>query len=362
MGELYIVFIVALIATAIATPIAIKLAPKIGAMDIPKDNRRVHNHPIPRFGGIAIFCGILAGFVALMPLSKQMIGLLVGSCFIVLVGLFDDLKGMAPKLKLACQIVAAVILWFSDIRVTGLTNPFTRNFINLPGWIAFIVTIVWIVGITNTINLIDGLDGLAAGITFIASIAVAYTAYYKCMYETMMIVLAIAGACFGFLIYNFYPAKIFMGDAGSMLLGYLMSSVALVGIAPSKSAMLFSTIVPVLVLALPIFDTSFAIVRRVANHKPIMQADKGHLHHRIMAMGFGQRRTVLALYCISAIMGISGILWTRNLYVEAVVLAAIAFLLIIIFLGIGIVDKKDPDNNKEKRAELKAKIKEEVNK
>ena len=342
------VFVAAFIATAIATPIAIWLAPKIGAMDVPKDNRRVHNHPIPRFGGIAIFCGVLTGFIALMPLSKQAIGLLIGSCFIVVTGIVDDLKGMPAKVKLILQIVAAVILWVSEIRVTGLTNPFTTNFIPLPLWLSCIITILWIVGITNTINLIDGLDGLAAGITFIACIAVAYTAYFKMMTETLTFVLAIAGACLGFLIYNSYPAKIFMGDAGSMLLGFLMSSVSLIGLAPSKSAMLFSTIVPVLVLALPIFDTAFAIIRRVANHKPIMQADKGHLHHRIMAMGFGQRRTVLALYCISAIMGISGILWTRNMYIEAAVLACIAILLIVIFLGIGIVDKKEkPEESQE---------------
>lgn len=345
MGELIKIFIAAFVACLIATPIAIKLAPKIGAMDIPKDNRRMHNHPIPRFGGIAMYCGILVAFIYLRPLNTQTLGLLIGSAFIVLVGIIDDRKNLKPVIKLILQIVAAAILWFSEIRITGFTNPFTGNFVTLALWISFIITVFWIVGITNTINLIDGLDGLAAGITFIACIAVAYTAYYKHMTETLVIVLAIAGSTLAFLIFNSYPAKIFMGDAGSMLLGYLMSSVSLIGIAPSKSAMLFSTIVPILVLALPIFDTSFAIIRRVANHKPIMQADKGHLHHRIMAMGFGQRRTVLALYCISAIMGVSGILYTRNMYIEAVILALIAVLLIVIFLGVGIVDKNKKEEN-----------------
>jgi len=340
IGELIKIFLAAFLACLIATPIAIKLAPKIGAMDIPKDNRRMHKHPIPRFGGIAMYCGILVAFVSLKPLNTQTLGLLIGSAFIVLVGIIDDRKGLRPIVKLILQIIAAAILWISKIRITGFTNPFTSNFITIPLWVSCIITIIWIVGITNTINLIDGLDGLAAGITFIASMSVAYTAYYKQMSETLIIVLAIAGSTLAFLVYNSYPAKIFMGDAGSMLLGYLMSSVSLIGIAPSKSAMLFSTIVPVLVLALPIFDTAFAIVRRVANHRPIMQADKGHLHHRIMAMGFGQRRTVLALYCISAIMGVSGILYTRNLYIEAIVLAFIAVLLIVIFLGVGIVDKQ----------------------
>lgn len=349
MTNLIIIFVASFVACLIATPIAIKLAPKVGAMDIPKDNRRMHDHPIPRFGGIAIFCGILVAFIKLRPLNIQTVGLLIGSAFIVLVGIVDDRKGIAPKLKLILQIVAAAILWFTKTRITGFTNPFTSNFVTLPLWLSCIITVFWIVGITNTINLIDGLDGLAAGITFIACISVAYTAYYKDMTETLIIVLAIAGSTLAFLIFNSYPAKIFMGDAGSMLLGFLMSSVSLIGVAPSKSAMLFSTIIPVLTLALPIFDTSFAIIRRVANHRPIMQADKGHLHHRIMAMGFGQRRTVLALYCISAIMGVSGILYTRAMYIEAVVLALIAILLIVIFLGIGIVDEKSTQPAEEEK-------------
>jgi len=337
------VFFTALIATAIATPIAIWVAPKIGAMDVPKDNRRVHTHPVPRFGGIAIFCGILTAFINLWPLTTQTRGLLIGSSFILIVGIIDDLKGIKPKLKFLLQTVAAAILWASRIRLVGFTNPFTGGFVSFPAIISLIVTLFWVVGITNTINLIDGLDGLAGGITFIASLSVAYTAAYKEMTETVTLVLAIAGACLGFLIYNFHPAKIFMGDAGSMLLGFLMSSVSLIGMAPTKSTMLFATIVPVLILALPIFDTAFAIIRRVANHRPIMQADKGHIHHRIMAMGFGQRRTALALYSISAIMGVSGILWTRNMYLEAGALTLIAVVLIVIFLGIGIVDKDKKD-------------------
>lgn len=348
MAQLIKIFVTALIATAIATPIAIRVAPKIGAMDVPKDNRRVHKTAIPRFGGIAIFCGILTAFISLRPLSQQTRGLLIGAAFILIVGIIDDLKDMRPVVKLICQLIAAFILWISNIRITGFTNPFTGNFVELHWILTLIITLIWIVGITNTINLIDGLDGLAGGIIFIASLSVSYTAYYKNMDETLTLVLAIAGACLGFLIYNFYPAKIFMGDAGSQLLGFLMSSVSLIGLAPSKSAMLFATIVPVLILALPIFDTTFAIVRRVANHKPIMQADKGHIHHRIMAMGFGQRRTALALYSISAIMGVSGILWTRNMYLESASLACIAIVLVVIFLGIGIVDRDGKQKKEEK--------------
>lgn len=349
------IFVAALIATAIATPIAIWVAPKIGAMDVPKDGRRLHSKPVPRFGGIAIFCGILAGFIALKPLSEQTRGLLIGASFILIVGIIDDLRGMKAKIKLLCQVLGAFILWISNIRIVAFTNPFSGNLVELPVWITLIVTVIWIVGITNTINLIDGLDGLAGGITFIASMSVAYSAYYKDMDETLTLVLAIAGACLGFLIYNFHPAKIFMGDAGSQLLGFLMSSVSLIGIAPSKSAMFSTIVVPVLILALPIFDTAFAIVRRVANHRPIMQADKGHIHHRIMAMGFGQRRTALALYSISAIMGVSGILWTRGMYLESLILACIAIVLVVIFLGIGMVGREHKEHCEADKAEAETK-------
>ncbi|MCR4804057.1 MAG: undecaprenyl/decaprenyl-phosphate alpha-N-acetylglucosaminyl 1-phosphate transferase, partial [Clostridia bacterium] len=217
--------------------------------------------------------------------------------------------------------------------------------IAFPKAIAFLVTVLWIVGITNTINLIDGLDGLAAGITCIACLSVAYTAYVTNREETCTIILALAGATLGFLLWNFYPAKIFMGDAGSMLLGYLLASVSLIGDKPTKGTTLFATIIPILILALPIFDTAFAIVRRMANHRPIMQADKGHLHHRIMAMGFGQRRTVLALYSISAIMGVAGVMWTIHVRLACAVLTATAGMLIFIFLGIGIVH--EPEEKKE---------------
>ncbi len=329
------IFILSFIVTAIITPLAILIAPKIGAMDIPKDSRRAHKRPVPRFGGIAIYCGILVAFFFLRPLGLQTKGLLIGSTLILLVGVYDDLKDMPAKIKLIFQLIAAFILWYCNIRLTGFSNPFSGQYVSFPDWLSLIVTLFWIVGITNTINLIDGLDGLAAGITFIASVAVAYTAYSKSMWDTLVLVLAIAGACLAFLIYNSYPAKIFMGDAGALLLGFLMSSVSLIGIAPSKSSMLFATIVPVSILALPIFDTSFAILRRAINHKPIMQADRGHLHHRIMSMGFGQRRTVLTLYCISGIMSVAGILWTMSMLIEAIILAFIAMTLIVVFLGIG---------------------------
>ena len=343
MSNYLATFLTALLVTAVLTPVAIKIAPKIGAVDVPKDNRRMHKKPIPRFGGIAIYLGALVGFIRLGVWNAQTIGLLVGSTCILLLGIYDDIKGLRPKVKLAGQIACAAILYFNTIQIRGMANvlPWGPWYIAFPKVIAFLVTVIWIVGITNTINLIDGLDGLAAGITCIACLSVAYTAYVTNREETCMLILGLAGATMGFLIWNFHPAKIFMGDAGSMLLGYLLASVSLIGDKPTKGTTLFATIIPILILALPIFDTAFAIIRRMANHKPVMQADKGHLHHRIMAMGFGQRRTVLALYSISTIMGVAGILWTLHVRLACGVLTATAGMLIFIFLGIGIVHEPE---------------------
>jgi UDP-GlcNAc:undecaprenyl-phosphate GlcNAc-1-phosphate transferase len=347
MNNYLATFLLALFVTAVTTPIAIKVAPKIGAVDVPKDNRRMHKRPIPRFGGVAIYLGMLVGFFRLGEWNEQTLGLLVGATCILVLGFADDIRGLPAKVKLVGQILCAAILYFFTIQIRGMANvlPWGPWYIAFPKVIAFLVTVIWIVGITNTINLIDGLDGLAAGITCISCLSVAYTAYVTAREVTCLLILALAGATLGFLIWNFYPAKIFMGDAGSMLLGYLLASVSLIGDKPTKSTTLFATIIPILILALPIFDTAFAIVRRMAHHKPIMQADKGHLHHRIMAMGFGQRRTVLALYSISAIMGVAGILWTLHVRLACAVLTLTAGMLIVIFLGIGIVH--EPEEKKE---------------
>ncbi len=333
-------FFLAAVISAVLTPLAIKLAPKIGAMDIPKDGRRMHSRPVPRLGGICIFVGMAVSILVFVRRTEglvggsQLAGFLAGAAMIVLLGLVDDLRGMSAKLKLAGQIVCAIVPCIFSVRVFGISNFIQGGYFVFPLWFSVIVTILWIVGITNTINLIDGLDGLAAGVSCISCIAVAYTSYLAGRPETCQLVLAIAGAAFGFLIFNFHPAKIFMGDAGSMLLGYSLATMSLIGVSSTKGTVLFVSLIPLIILALPIFDTAFAIIRRVANHRPIMAADKGHLHHRIMAMGFGQPRTVMALYCISAIMGVAGILWTMRLRLEGLALAIIGITLIAVFLGI----------------------------
>ncbi|MFA5527940.1 MAG: MraY family glycosyltransferase, partial [Peptostreptococcales bacterium] len=190
-------------------------------------------------------------------------------------------------------------------------------------------TVIWIVGITNTINLIDGLDGLAAGITAIASFSMAYIAYLNDRPEVALITLAIAGGTLGFLPYNFNPAKIFMGDGGSLFLGLMLATVSIIG--PMKGAAAIATVMPVLVLGLPIFDTAFAIYRRLLNGKSIMEADKGHIHHRILSKGMNQKKTVIILYALSGILGVSAILVNKNMILETTVLIILTSALIYVF-------------------------------
>lgn len=345
MNMFLTVFVTALLISLACTPLAIHLAPKIGAVDIPKDERRMHTKPVPRFGGLAIYLGTMISILIFLPINGQLWGVVISGTLMYLVGVYDDIKGMPPRIKFLAQIICACILYQFSIKITGMTNPFPFGdyLIRFPWALSIVITVLWIVGITNTINLIDGLDGLAAGISMIACLSIAYTAFLHNRMETCMVMLAIAGGALGFLPYNFNPAKIFMGDGGSLFLGFMLASVSITGDTPLKSTTVIATIVPMFVLALPIFDTAFAILRRMANKRPIMEADKGHLHHRIMAVGLGQKRTVLTLYSISGIMGVAAILMSIDveelrfmdrcsLWVEAVALVVIAATLIFVFL------------------------------
>lgn len=330
MNQYLLIFITAFALALIFTPIAIKIAPKIGAVDIPKDNRRMHTKAMPRFGGMAIYIGTVASMLIFLPVNTRLMGVIAGGTLIFIVGIIDDLKNMPAKIKLACQVLCAFILFQFSVSISFISNPFGEGYYFFPWIVSLLVTIIWIVGITNTINLIDGLDGLAAGVACIASISIGYTAYVNGRVEVAMAMLAIAGAACGFLPFNFNPAKIFMGDGGSLFLGFMLAGLSVM--SPMKSATAVATVVPVLVLGLPIFDTAFAILRRVVNKRPIMEADKGHLHHRIMAAGLGQRRTVLTLYGISGVMGVAAILIGRDLFIESGLLVVIAATFIYVFL------------------------------
>lgn len=330
MNQYLLIFLTAFILALIFTPVAIKIAPKIGAVDIPKDNRRMHTKAMPRFGGMAIYIGTVTSMLVFLPFSTQLMGVIAGGTLIFLVGIIDDLRSLPAKVKLACQILCAFILFQFSVRINFIGNPFGDGYYFFPWIVSLLVTVIWIVGITNTINLIDGLDGLAGGVAFIASITIAYTAFIGNNPTACMAMLAIAGGALGFLPFNFNPAKIFMGDGGALFLGFMLAGLSVM--SPMKSATMLATVVPVLVLGLPIFDTAFAILRRLINKRPIMEADKGHLHHRIMAAGLGQRRTVLTLYGISGIMGVAAILISRDLFIESGLLIIIAATFIYVFL------------------------------
>ncbi len=329
-NTLWITFLVSFVLSLAMTPVAIKLAPKIGAIDVPKDGRRMHSKAMPRFGGLAIFTGSTISMAIFLNFDQRIIGILVGGVLIYILGVLDDLRNLPAKVKFMGQISIAIIMYMFDIRIKFITNFFGEGKSYFGAALCFVVTILWIVGITNTVNLIDGLDGLAAGTSAIASLCIAYVAYIHGMYLVSGSMLALAGGALGFLPFNFYPAKIFMGDGGSLYLGFMLSTLSILG--PIKSATIVAVIIPVLVLGLPIFDTAFAIFRRVVNKRPIMEADKGHLHHRLMSLGYGQRRATLMLYCVSGIMGVAAVTYSRGLWVETIGLFAISFLMIYIFL------------------------------
>ncbi len=330
MNQYLLIFLTALVLALIFTPIAIRIAPKIGAVDIPKDSRRMHTTAMPRFGGIAIYIGTVGSMLIFLPFSTQLMGVIAGGTLMFFVGIIDDLKGLPAKVKLACQVLCAFILFEFSVRISFIGNPFGEGYYFFPWIVSLLVTVVWVVGITNTINLIDGLDGLAGGVAFIASISIAYIAFISGRADAAMAMLAIAGGVLGFLPFNFNPAKIFMGDGGALFLGFMLASLSVM--SPMKSATMLATVVPVLVLGLPIFDTAFAILRRLVNKRPIMEADKGHLHHRIMAAGLGQRRTVMTLYGISGVMGVAAISMSRDLFIESGLLIIIAATFIYVFL------------------------------
>lgn len=340
---LYNVILPIVIAAAISyamTPLVIKLAHHIGAIDVPKDNRRVHSTPIPRLGGIAIYVAFMVTYLSLNSMSGiREIGLVLGSLVIVAAGIVDDLKPISAKVKLAAQILAAAILYYSGIRIDFLTNYIRPSEIVDIGFMSLPMTIFWIVGITNTVNLIDGLDGLAAGISTIAAGSLAYVALINGRTETALVTLALVGACAGFLPYNFNPAKIFMGDTGSLFLGFILAATSIDGSIKGATFIVFAA--PIMALGVPIFDTTFAILRRMANRKPIMEADKGHLHHRFLKLGFDQKTAVMMMYLISMLLGVSGILLIQGNFVIMTVTVFSAAMLILVPINRTIEKPKD---------------------
>lgn len=333
--------LISIVLALLATPVSIKLAERFGIIDKPQDDRRVHDRPIPRFGGMGIFVGTMVALLIPASLNSNIKCAMLGGLLMYLLGVADDIWNLKPIIKFAGQTVIASLMFWMGIRITFLSHVF-RNAQSVDGrtkvilgvGLSFVITVLWIVGITNAVNLMDGLDGLAGGSVAIMSLSLAYVAYIHGIQLGMMPVcialLAVAGGCIGFLPYNLYPAKTFMGDGGALFLGYMIAVLSV--ISPLKRATFVGAIVPMMALAVPIFDTLFAMVRRASKGQSIMKADKGHLHHHLMAAGFGQRRSVLIMYGIVGIMGIVSVLVSRELYTDAILLAMIAFLYLMIIV------------------------------
>ncbi len=287
--------------TALFIPIVKKIAVFIGAMDVPNE-RKVHKVPIPRLGGLGIYAGFLLGYMLFGLHSVQMNAVLIGSFIILVTGIFDDIKPIPAKYKLIGQIVGAAVvplyggIILQDVSAFGLYLDF--------GIFAYPITIIFIVAIINCINLIDGLDGLSSGISSIYFLTVGIIALILNNSNGLDVILTFI--MLGFLVHNFHPAKIFMGDSGSMFLGYIIAVIALLGF---KNITLTSFIVPILLLAIPIMDTLFAIIRRIVNHKPLGMPDKNHLHHQLLKLKLSQTKTVLVIYLVDILFALASIVY-----------------------------------------------------
>ncbi len=306
----FFTFFLGLTVTYLFTPLAGKFATFLGAVDHPGE-RRIHSRPTPRMGGLAIYTAfifsLLLGIIFLTEKGgshlipyHDVIAISLGATVALLVGVSDDLRSLSPKEKLIGQALAAATLIFLGVTVDFVNLPYV-GIVSLGYW-SIPLTFFWVIAFMNIVNLIDGLDGLAAGVCAIASLTFFVYAYRTGQIFTALLCLSLAGACVGFLRHNFYPAKIFMGDTGSLLLGFLLGAITVQGVMKTLAASAF--ILPLLVMAIPIADTAFAIFRRVKKKRPISEPDRGHIHHRFLDRGFSQRRAVLFIYLWTSIFSL----------------------------------------------------------
>ena len=333
VSMLYFTLLLCFCASIFLTPLIKKLAFKIGATDKP-NQRKVHQKIMPRLGGLAIYISFILGIVIIRPnLNFNLpllhpndyvhLAILLGSLIIIITGAVDDVKEISPRVKLLGQILASlVVIILGDIKV---------EFINLPfggqldfGMLSIPFTMVWIIGITNAINLIDGLDGLAAGVSSIALFSIAGMAFLMGSPYVMVVALIAAVSTLGFLVFNFHPAKIFMGDTGALFLGFLISVLSLLGF---KNVTFISLVIPVIILGVPISDTFFAIIRRLVNKQPLSAPDKSHLHHCLLRAGYTHQQTVLLIYAMSAIFGLAAFIFS-----QATIRGSVLILLTIIII------------------------------
>lgn len=345
-------FVIALILALSLTPLVKRFAFKIGAIDKP-NYRKVHTRIMPRLGGLAIYAAFIVAVLAVLPFVPErmlssydlnlIFSIMAGGTIIVLLGALDDRIELSAKIKLLGQIAAACVVVFGfGVKIDLVNVPFGATMQPIADWLSIPLTILWIVGVTNAINLIDGLDGLAAGVSGIAIATILVMALVMGFEPTILLSCVLLGGIVGFLFYNFHPAKIFMGDSGSLFLGFCLATLSMIGF---KQVTLVSFVTPLLIIGVPLSDTFFAIVRRWINKQPIFAPDKGHLHHRLRDLGFSHRRTVLIIYGIAAFFGCCAIVQSTLVQSPAAnwitfgVIVILTFLLQIGAELIGIVDK-----------------------
>lgn len=299
----FITGIICFLIVVITTPIVIRFAIKINAVDQP-NQRKVHTKVMPRLGGLSIIIGVTVGYFMSGLFKEQVLGISLGGLVIIFLGFADDIYQLSALKKLIAQIIAGLLVVYSGLVIDVINIPFAGVY--EIGFMSYPLTIFWIIAITNAINLIDGLDGLAAGTSAIIVATIGALAFLSGKEMILTFSVIIFGSVVGFLFYNFHPAKIFMGDIGALFLGYCIAILSLLGLY--KSVTLFSFIVPILLLGVPIFDTAFAIIRRIVNKQSIVKPDKGHLHHRLLKKGLSHRNTVLFIYGMGLIFSITAII------------------------------------------------------
>lgn len=322
-----VTFAIAFIVSLLMTPMSKVIAFKIGAVDRPK-SRGMHSKTMPLAGGLSIILGFYVAIIVVMFMRHDLnmtnlLGLLIGGIIIGILGLFDDMKDLSPKLRLVIQLSVAILVVSSGVYIQQIAVPFTGHYLRLQGLPGQILTIIWIIGVTNAVNWIDGLDGLATGVSSIASLSLMFLALLNVNNIpggpiAVILTAALSGACLGFLPHNFNPATIFMGSTGSTFLGFVLAVLSIQNYQKSQTAL----VIAVLILGLPIFDTLFAIIRRILTKKPIMVGDRGHIHHRLVDKGYSHKNAVLILYVVSGCFGIAGILFAETEVILAVIMVA----------------------------------------
>lgn len=293
--------IISFLITLVITPYIKILALKLKIVDNP-EARKVHKTPIPKMGGAAIYLGFLITTLIITPIDKTILTILIGATLILFLGIVDDKYAINAWLKLLGQVLIASLTIFLGISIRYITNPINGGIIVLDWWLSIPITLIWIIGLINAINLIDGLDGLASGVSAIAALIITFIALSTRQYTAALLMLALFGSNLGFLRYNFSPAKLFMGDTGSMFLGFTLAAITVSGVM--KSSITLALFIPLLIFGIPIFDTLFAIARRIKNKKRIFEADRSHLHHRLLDKGLSQKEVVIFIYAATFLLGV----------------------------------------------------------